>query len=159
MSIVNKSKSLKMKFNWATGLTIFFILFVGTLVFVLYQSRQVHDSLVVKNYYDEDINYQQHYDKKQNTADLDIKVKIQYSKDNKEVALTFPTDSVSAISGTIMLYNPYTEFSDVKYDFNLGKEAVYILPVDKIKSGRWKLKMDWKRGNKAYYQEEEIILQ
>lgn len=148
-----------MKFNWATGLTIFFILFVGTLVFVLYQSTQVHDSLVVKNYYDEDINYQQHYDKKQNTADLDIKVKVQYSKDNKEVALTFPTDSVSAISGTIMLYNPYTEFSDVKYDINLGKEAVYILPVDKIKSGRWKLKMDWKRGNKAYYQEEEIILQ
>ena len=58
-----------------------------------------------------------------------------------------------------MLYNPYTEFSDVKYDFNLGKKAVYILPVDKIKSGRWKLKMDWKRGDKAYYQEEEIILQ
>jgi nitrogen fixation protein FixH len=148
-----------MKFNWATGLTIFFILFVGTLVFVLYQSSQVHDSLVVKNYYDEDINYQQHYDKKQNTADLNIKVKVQYSKDNKEVTLTFPTDSVSTISGTIILYNPYTEFSDVKYDFNLGKEAVYILPVDKIKSGRWKLKMDWKRGNKAYYQEEEIILQ
>jgi nitrogen fixation protein FixH len=147
-----------MKFNWATGLTIFFILFVGTLVFVLYQSRQVHDSLVVKNYYDEDINYQQHYDKKQNTADLAIKVTINYNKEAKEVVIAFPIDSVSITSGQILLYNPYSEYSDVKYDFNLGKDAVYKLSVDKIKAGRWKLKIDWKRGDKAYYQEEEIII-
>ena len=137
-----------MKFNWGTGLVIFFILFVGTLVFVMYQSSQVHDSLVVKDYYEEDINYQQHYDKKQNTADLSIKVKAEYIKENKEVVLTFPTDSVSITSGKILLYNPYSEFSDVKYDFNLGKAATYTFPVDKVKSGRWKIKIDWKQGDK-----------
>ncbi len=147
-----------MKFNWATGLTIFFILFVGTLIFVLYQSRQVHDSLVVENYYDEDINYQQHYDKKQNTANLAIKVKTEYNKENKEVILTFPTDSISNTSGKIVLYNPYSEYSDVKYDFDLGKEARYIIPVDKVKSGRWKIKIDWKQGTKEYYHEEEVVL-
>ena len=147
-----------MKFNWGTGLVIFFILFVGTLAFVLYQSSQVHDSLVVKNYYDEDINYQQHYNKKQNTADLDIKVRAEYKKENKEVVLTFPTDSVSITSGKILLYNPYSEFSDVKYDFNLGKETIYKIPVDQIKPGRWKIKIDWKQGDKEYYQEEEILL-
>jgi nitrogen fixation protein FixH len=147
-----------MKFNWATGLTIFFILFVGTLIFVVYQSTQVHDSLVVENYYDEDINYQSHYDKKQNTADLAIKVKTEYNRDAKEIVITFPIDSVSATSGQILLYNPYSEKSDVKYDFNLGNDAIYRLPVDKIKAGRWKLKIDWKRGEKTFYQEEEIII-
>lgn len=147
-----------MKFNWATGLTIFFILFVGTLVFVVYQSTQVHDSLVVENYYDEDINYQSHYDKKQNTADLAIKVKIEYHKETKEVLITFPIDSVSVTSGKILLFNPYSNKSDVTYDFNLGKQAVYKLPVDKVKSGRWKIKIDWKRGEKTFYQEEEIII-
>jgi nitrogen fixation protein FixH len=147
-----------MKFNWATGLTIFFILFVGTLIFVVYQSRQVHDSLVVENYYDEDINYQSHYDKKQNTADLATKVKTELNKETKEVIVTFPIDSVSITSGQIILFNPYSEHSDVKYNFNLGKEAVYKFPVDKIKAGRWKIKIDWKRGEKTYYQEDEIII-
>ena len=147
-----------MKFNWATGLTIFFILFVGTLVFVVYQSTQVHDSLVVENYYDEDINYQSHYDKKQNTSDLAIKVKTEYNRETKEVVITFPIDSVSATSGQILLYNPYSEKSDVKYDFNLGIDAIYRLPVDKVKEGRWKLKIDWKRGEKTFYQEDEIII-
>ncbi|MBK8052369.1 MAG: FixH family protein [Saprospiraceae bacterium] len=147
-----------MKFNWGTGLVIFFILFVGTLAFVLYQSSQVHDSLVVKNYYDEDINYQQHYNKKQNTADLAIKVKSEYKKENKEVVLTFPTDSSSVTSGKILLYNPYSEYSDVKYDFDLGKGATYTFPVDKVKPGRWKIKINWQQGDKEYYQEEEIVL-
>lgn len=147
-----------MKFNWATGLIIFFSLFIGALIFIVYQSTQVHDSLVVQNYYDEDINYQSHYDKKQNTADLAVKVKTEYNTTNKEVIITFPIDSVSVTSGQILLYNPYSEKSDVKYDFNLGKEGNFRLPVDKIKQGRWKLKMDWKQGNKTYYQEEEIII-
>jgi nitrogen fixation protein FixH len=147
-----------MKFNWATGLSIFFIIFIGMLIFIVYQSRQVHDSLVVENYYDEDINYQSHYDKKQNTADLEVKVKSEYNRENKEVIITFPIDSISVTSGQILLYNPYSEKSDVKYDFNLGKEAIYKIPVDKIKSGRWKLKIDWKRGEKTFYQEEEIII-
>lgn len=147
-----------MKFNWATGLTIFFIIFVGTLIFVVYQSRQVHDSLVVKDYYEEDINYQQHYDKKQNTADLAVKVITEYNKEKKEVIFTFPIDSISSISGKILLYNPYSEYSDQKFDFDLGKDSVYKLPVDNVKAGKWKLKIDWKRGDKEYYQEEVVVI-
>ena len=139
-------------------MTIFFIVFVGALGFVLYQAFQVHDSLVVENYYEEDINYQSHYDKKQNTADLAVKVKTDYIKANKEVIITFPGDSTSNISGQLLLYNPYSDKSDVKYDFDLGKGLVFKLPVDKVKSGRWKIKIDWKRGEKTYYQEEEIII-
>jgi nitrogen fixation protein FixH len=112
----------------------------------------------VENYYDEDINYQSHYDKKQNTADLTVKVKTEFNRERKEVIITFPIDSVSVTSGQILLYNPYSEKSDVKFDFNLGTEGIFRLPVDKIKQGRWKLKMDWKQGDKTYYQEEEIII-
>jgi nitrogen fixation protein FixH len=112
----------------------------------------------VKNYYDEDINYQSHYDKKQNTADLLTKVKTEYDRENKQLILTFPVDSSANATGKVLLYNPYSEYSDVKYDFNLGKAATYTFPVDKVKSGRWKIKIDWKQGDKEYYQEEEIVL-
>jgi len=147
-----------MKFNWATGLTIFFIIFIGTLIFIVYQSSKVHDSLVVQNYYDEDINYQVHYDKKQNTANLPVKVKTEYDNVSKMVIITFPADSISDITGQILFFNPFSEYSDVKYDFDLGKDNVYRIPTDKVKAGRWRLKIDWKRGNTSYYQEEELII-
>ncbi|HMT52285.1 MAG TPA: FixH family protein [Saprospiraceae bacterium] len=147
-----------MKFNWATGLTLFFILFIGTLVFVVYQSTQVHDSLVVENYYEEDINYQKHYDKRQNTADLSVKVLVDYNKSNQEILFTFPVDSLSSASGKILLYNPYSEKSDVNYDIKTDANGSFKIPIKDVKSGRWKLKIDWITGSKSYYQEEEIII-
>ena len=122
-----------MKFNWATGLTLFFILFIGTLVFVVYKSTQVHDSLVVENYYEEDINYQKHYDKRQNTADLSVKVLVDYNKSNQEILFTFPVDSLSSASGKILLYNPYSEKSDVNYDIKTDANGSFKIPIKDVK--------------------------
>jgi hypothetical protein len=44
-----------MKFNWGTGIAIFYIIFVVSLVFQVFKSRQYDHSLVVDNYYEEDI--------------------------------------------------------------------------------------------------------
>lgn len=147
-----------MKFNWPIGLVIFFVLFIGSLIFVVYQSSKVHDSLVVENYYEEDINYQKMYDKKQNTANLKIKAKAEYDRANQQIKVTFPIDSISVTSGQILLYNPYSANSDVKYDVNIGTGAEYLIKLEDVKPGRWKLKMDWKHGDKEYFQEEEVIL-
>ena len=63
-----------MKFNWGTGIAIFLILFIGALIWVLYQSRQVDNSLVSDTYYQEDLMYQKKYEKLENYAKLTEKV-------------------------------------------------------------------------------------
>ena len=52
-----------MKINWGTGIFIFYSLFVGALVFQLVKSFQYDNSLVVENYYEKDLNYQEQYNK------------------------------------------------------------------------------------------------
>ncbi|MBK9737262.1 MAG: FixH family protein [Saprospiraceae bacterium] len=147
-----------MQFNWGTGLTIFFIIFVAALGFVLYQAKQQDNSLVMDNYYEEDLKYQQQFDKIKNTSELPEKVIIEYNKAGKMLVLSFPGDSTASISGSVILYNPAYQKSDVKYDFNIGKRSKYNISLDKISLGRWKIKIDWQQSDKKYYQEEEIIL-
>ncbi len=147
-----------MKFNWGTGLTIFFILFVSTLGFVLYQAFQQDNSLVMDNYYEEDIKYQQQYDKIKNTSGLTTKVKLDYDQTKGEISLTFPLDSTSTASGNILLYHPSNKASDKKYDFRLSQTNVYQILVDKVTKGRLKVKIDWEHAGVKYYQEEEIII-
>jgi len=53
--ISKSSKFRHMKFNWGTGIFTFLILFIATLAFVLYKSRQYHNSLVMNNYYELDL--------------------------------------------------------------------------------------------------------
>jgi hypothetical protein len=147
-----------MKFNWGTGLTIFFIIFVSTLVFVLYQAFQQDNSLVMDNYYEEDIKYQQQYDKIKNTSELTTKVTLDYDSSKGEILLTFPTDSIASVSGTVLLYHPSNKNSDKKYDFSLNQTNVYQIKLDKTTKGRLKVKIDWQRAGVKYYQEEEIII-
>jgi nitrogen fixation protein FixH len=147
-----------MKFNWGTGLVIFFILFIATLGFVLYKSRQHDHSLVIDNYYDEDIKYQEHYNKVRNTTELPVKVKVSYSSGDPQMVLFFPVDSTAGIaSGKIKLYNPVTNKADKDYDFQTDAAGRYNIPMQDITSGRWKIKIDWKQAGKEYYQEEEFI--
>lgn len=147
-----------MKFNWGTGLVVFFIFFIGTLGFVLYKSRQYDNSLVIDNYYDEDMKYQEHYDKVQNTTDLPVKVKVTYSAGDPVILLLFPVDSTGGTaSGKIKLYNPISNKSDKNFDFISDASGRYSIPVSDITAGRWKIKMDWKMNGKEYYQEEEFI--
>lgn len=91
----------------------------------------MHDSLVVENYYEEDINYQKHYDKRQNTADLSVKVLVDYNKSNQEILFTFPVDSLSSASGKILFYlpNPYSEKSDVNYDIKTDANGSFKIPI------------------------------
>jgi|JI10StandDraft_1071094.scaffolds.fasta_scaffold44869_2 hypothetical protein len=147
-----------MKFNWGTGLTIFFIIFVSTLVFVLYQAFQQDNSLVMDNYYEEDIKYQQQYDKIKNTSELTTKVKLDFDSAKGEISLTFPLDSMAITTGIVLVYHPADKSADKKYDFNLNQTNVYQIKLDKMTKGRIKVKIDWERAGVKYYQEEEIII-
>ena len=147
-----------MKFNWGTGLTIFFIIFVSTLVFVLYQAFQQDNSLVMDNYYEEDIKYQQQYDKIKNTSELTTKVKVDFDGAKGEILLTFPPDSTAITTGNVWVYHPADKSADTKYDFSLNKTNVYQIKVDQMTKGRLKVKIDWERAGVKYYQEEEIII-
>lgn len=149
-----------MKWNWGTGLFVFFVLFVGILAFVLYQSTQVDNALVMDNYYEEDLNYQSHYEKKQNTASLSEKVLVSYDHEKNELHLKFP-DTIAAesgIAGNVWLYRPSDKGQDIHHDFQLLNELEWTKQIGKLENGRWKVKIDWKAGSRPYFQEEEIIL-
>lgn len=148
-----------MKFNWGTGLVIFFIIFISSLIFILYKSTQYDNALVIDNYYDEDIKYQSHYDKKQNTAQLPQKVSVKYDSESKSVQFVFPADSIQPPKGNIWLYNPVHKSMDKNFPFVTDENMSFLLPLNDAAPGRWKLKIDWTQGGKEYYTEEEILIQ
>ena len=66
-----------MKFNWGTGIFLFYTFFAVTLFFQVYQSTQYDNHLVVDNYYEKDIQYQVQYEKIANSLGLEEKVAIE----------------------------------------------------------------------------------
>lgn len=140
------------EFHWGHGITLFFILFVSTLIFVLFKSFTVDHNLVVQDYYAKDLAYQEQYDKEVNTL-KDRHLKIDYVQSRQEVNLTF--DHEEEVSGTVHYYRP----SDEKADFiEKIKGKTHITDTKNLQKGRWKVKVDWQSNGKSYYLEKEIFI-
>ncbi len=143
-----------MKFNWGTGIALFYTIFAAVLIFAVIKSTSYDNSLVSDQYYADDLKYQEHYVKLVNSKALTEDLKIVRGK--TDVTLTFP-EEVGAVQGEIVFFCP----SDSKQDFTLpvrpDAERRQSVPIEGLKPGLWKVKVDWQADGKTYYKEEMVV--
>lgn len=146
-----------MKFNWGTGIALFYSLFMVVLLYFVIKSTTYDNSLVIDNYYEQDLNYQQHYNKVLNNQGLQQKIKINYHTGDQFIEFLFPSDMEKA-EGNIHFFCPSTKHRDMNKVIQLDEDRTMKVATQSFINGRWKIKVDWKSGSKNYYEEFEIVL-
>lgn len=144
-----------MKFNWGTGIALFFSIFVLSLIFQVYRSTQIDNSLVFDDYYAKDLAYQTHYNKVVNAANLKEPVVIKTI--DQEVQIQFPTE-VGPVSGVINFFCPSSSAGDFSLQVQTDAEKRQNVSASGLKKGLWKVRVNWKADGKEYYSEESIVL-
>lgn len=139
-----------MKFNWGTGIFIFYSLFAISLFYQVYKSTQYDNSLVVDNYYEKDLNYQTQYDKIVNSQTLINPLKIDYRENEKLIELRFPKE-IDGVTGTVLLYRAANKTMDVSLPIILDKEHKMVLNSEKFSDGFWRVEVDWNASGKDYF--------
>lgn len=144
-----------MKLNWGTGIAIFYSVFVGALIFALVKSFSVDHSLVQDDYYALDLDYQNHYSKRANALAYSIEVKRDLAKE--EVRFEYP-EELRGAEGTILFFRPSDQSKDFKIAVQPGQDLLQTVSTEQLARGLWKIKIDWKASEEAYYTEEVVIL-
>jgi len=97
----------KIKINWATGLIIAMVLFIGfimTMVVTMMDSSHDHD-LVTEDYYKKELEYQQIIDQKERANQLDDKIDI--TLDDQGILITYPASIRNKMKkGKVAFYRP-----------------------------------------------------
>jgi len=148
---------MKIKFNWGTGLFITILIFVTFFVSFIFFSLTQNVNLVTEDYFPDEIAYENKLDKIRNTNLLSEK--ITFKKENDKLIIFFPEGiNKKDLSGTILLFY----VTDNNYDFELniqpnetGKQIIYI---EKLKKGRYYIRIDWSVSDKNYFQEFKITI-
>ncbi len=147
-----------MALNFGHKLLLVFIAFgllMGTLI---YMSVKTEFELVSKDYYKEELAYQQVIDARKNAETLSTSIKLLYQ--DKELHLLMPAEMKNRVdSGEIYFYCP----ADAKKDTLLrlvpdssGKQVIAIGQT--VSPAAYKLRINWKAGGKSYYQENYMNL-
>ncbi len=146
-----------MKINWGTGITIFYTIFVITMVSFVVYSMGLNKDLVREDYYNEDLKFQAKYDKIKNAKNLEEALLIKLDDEQEEVFFNFPK-SINKINGKIVFYKPDNKIFDFSIPIQLNDKNVQNVSVKGKKSGVWKVKVDWVGDKIPYYIEQRIIL-
>ena len=140
------------KFHWGHGIAVFYCFFVAVLIYALISSFGVDHSLVVEDYYQEDLEYQSRYEKESNAIN-NQDIEVNYDASLKQILLEFK--EIESISGTAHFYRP----SDKSKDFKVSVTKVnQSISTEKIIGGKWIIKLDCVVDGEPIYVEKIIFI-
>ena len=146
-----------MKLNWGWGIALAYSVFalslLGFLVFALRQDN----SLVVEDYYQQDLDYQQRKQRVANYRDSGAKVLHEYDAAGDRLTLRFPPE-LKPVSGEVLFYRPSSAKQDLKVALRTDSLGVQEIPLARLIPGNWKLQVEWRSGTLDYLLEDQVFL-
>lgn len=144
----------KFKFNWGTGIAVFYITFVIAMLTFVFWTTGNNGDLVTEDYYAEELVYQKTIDNKARANELVGEVSISSRIGRIDLKLPEGMNNRS-IKGELFLYRQDDKRKDTKFQFE-GSRLDFSFNSEKIVTGRWKAKLSWAAEGKDYYFEDNI---
>ena len=148
MESANKSR----KSYWGYGIAAVYTIFaLATLSFVGFTMTQKVE-LVSKDYYTQEVAYEQQINRLRQTKDLENQVTCKLSADGKFIQLHLPPKMV-AVQGTITLYRPSESALDMELELDPDDDGTQNIPIAKLARGLWRVKVTWSAEGRDFYNE------
>lgn len=144
---------------WPIAIGVVLVLFVlGVVGIGLFSVTQRHD-LVVKDYYDAGLAYQQQVESEERAAEGGTPYAVARLAQPRGVRLTFAERFRNRpLEGTVTLYRPSNAGFDKSFELALDGEGRQLIPMEKLPAGYWKVKVTWTLEGEEYYHEEGFVM-
>jgi len=145
-----------LKISWGTRIALLYGGFVLLIITLVTGSMRQNFDLVSKDYYQEELKYQQVIDAGKNQAELSKAVSVK--ADARTVSIEFPAEfSDKHIQGTVLFYSEVNASWDKSFPLSTADNKMYI-PRQDLRQTHYLLKIDWQTDGKKFYQQSEINL-
>lgn len=145
-----------MKFNWGTGIALALTAFIVFILYLVYKTTSTNTDLDAKDYYRQEINYQQRIDAIKNTEKL--KGEMTIDQNENLVILSYPSDFEGIqVEGTIQLFKPDNASLDKIIPINPRNNQQFI-PKAAMNFGVYKIKVECTVNDIPYFMEKDLTL-
>lgn len=142
--------------SWGNKLVVVFVLFallIGTLV---YKAMHTKYELVSKDYYTEELRYQDKIDGKNNAAKIGS---VSVTQDAETVQIDLPAEMKGRkIAGEAWFYCKTDAQKDRKIALETDADGRQIILKKQLAKGVFELKLNWQAGDEKYYTEQNITV-
>ena len=142
--------------NFGGKIVILYLSFVALILTLVFSCFSMDVDLVSKDYYAQEINFQQKINATNNEKDLDKSISHSINKNN--ITLTIDSLLLSPdFKGEITLFRPSDSSKDVKIKMNFFNNE-QVIDGKQLIHGAYKLQLSWESNQKNYFKEEVIFI-
>ena len=141
--------------NWGWKIAIFLTLFIGFILSMVIYSFTVTSDLVAKDYYNQEIQYQQNINAQTNALPISKKVLLKSNEEN--IVVTFPDDfNMNIEKGDITFYRPDDAKLDKSIELQLDVNNIQLIQKKLIAVGFYKVTIQFISEGKTYLINKKI---
>ena len=144
---------------WPIAIATVLVLFVIGVVAVAVYSTTQRTDLVVRDYYDAGLAYQEQVESAQRAGEGGAPFVVTRLAMPRGIRLDFADRFRNQpMTGTITLYRPSNADYDRKLELSLDGEAHQLIEMKSLPKGLWKVKVAWVLEGQEYYHEADFVL-
>ncbi len=138
--------------NWGIKIFLSLGVFMASIVAVgIYMVSRDSDSLEEDDYYEQGLNYDRAYEKKQNVLIMQESPTITITGDTLYIHFVSKVNT-----GKLLLRKPSDSRLDRELPFRTSNN-IFVLPLSTFDRGMWNLYIDWKSLGRDFLFEEHIL--
>jgi len=143
--------------NWGNKILLVFLVFAAGIFYLVYRSMHVNYELVSKEYYKDEIHYQDIIDASKRASAL--RKKIEISQRGDLIAVQLPDEMKNEkVTGVIWFYCAADETKDRHISLQLDQNGAQQIAKQKFAPGSYVAKIDWTSKNTRYYAEQPLTI-
>lgn len=144
--------------NWGNKLLLVFAAFGSMMGYMVYNCMKTPVNLVAKEYYKDELAYQQVIDAKDKSAALNTRIQLTQLSDS--IVLQLPAEMKNkVINGELLFYYAADARRDRTIPLQADAEAQQSLPANTFIPGSYTVKITWQADSVHYYAEQPFTIQ
>jgi hypothetical protein len=143
--------------TWGTGIAIVYSLFALGIIGMVVNSFGKKLDLDSKDYYAKELVFQEQIDKSNRSKAL--AEPLSWKVETGKLLINYPASFTGKkLGGTITLFKPSNNNSDVNFPVQANAEMKQEIPTGTLGKGMYKLRIDWSADAQTYYNEGVVVL-
>jgi hypothetical protein len=142
--------------NWGNKLLLVFLCFALLMGALVYKCMHQTFELVSKDYYKDELRYQDKIDGINNANKIG-NVVIKANGDKVSIQLPKEVQGL-ALTGEALFYCPNNSLNDRKIPLQVNDEGLMLIEKSKVAKANYQVKLNWQMGNDKYYTEQNLVL-
>jgi len=144
--------------NWGNKLFLVFVVFAGMITYMVSQCIQTPVDLVDKEYYRDELAYQQVVDGARRANALSSNVQMRQDEDS--ICLQWPEEMKhTVLKGSILFYCVSDAAKDRRLPLKVDITGRQAINARTFLPGRYIVKIQWNEGKDEYFTEQPVTIQ